>query len=127
MSLMSDNVHPSENGYQLMALNWFEHIKNIPLPSPPKPTNIHTVNKTQTFIEIAWDESIAKNLSHWVIEFSFFNKDLNYTLSTTNNSYKFNFNPFANASRYLYYRIKAVNYNQISSEFSEIHEIKIKD
>ncbi|MFQ6082976.1 MAG: GDSL-type esterase/lipase family protein [Candidatus Aminicenantia bacterium] len=31
-SLLSDGVHPSEKGYQLMADEWFEEIKNFPFP-----------------------------------------------------------------------------------------------
>ena len=122
LSLMSDNVHPSENGYQLMALNWYEHIKNI---APSIPTNIHTVAKTGTEIKLAWDDNIAEDFSHWVIEFSFFNKNFGYSYTTTINSYEFKINPFSNGI--LYFRIKAVNNNQVSSEFSDIIEIKLRD
>ena len=31
-SLLSDNNHPNEKGYQLMAETWFEKIKDIPFP-----------------------------------------------------------------------------------------------
>ncbi len=34
-SLMSDTVHPSEKGYQLMAEKWYEYLKNYP-PEIPK-------------------------------------------------------------------------------------------
>lgn len=33
-SLMSDTVHPSEKGYQLMAEKWFEFLKNYPPEIP---------------------------------------------------------------------------------------------
>ncbi len=122
MSLMSDNVHPSEEGYHLMAVHWFEYIKKI---APAIPTNIHILNKTQTLIKIAWDENIAETFSHWVIEFSFFNKDFSNSLSTEINSQEFKINPFSNNSLYL--KIKTVNNNDVSSEFSEVFEVKLRD
>ncbi len=33
-SLMSDTVHPSEKGYQLMAEKWYEYLKNYPPEIP---------------------------------------------------------------------------------------------
>jgi lysophospholipase L1-like esterase len=53
MSLMSDTVHPSEKGYQLMAEKWFSSLTNIP---PDVPTilsykySIDSISKTTAII-----------------------------------------------------------------------------
>jgi lysophospholipase L1-like esterase len=45
LSLMSDNLHPSEKGYQLMAEKWFEIIKGFP-PTTPKIISKKIVKKS---------------------------------------------------------------------------------
>ena len=60
-SLLSDYNHPSEEGYQLMAEEWFEEIKNFPFP----PIHIRvkrTYNEILFFRElgnaISWDDNL---------------------------------------------------------------------
>jgi lysophospholipase L1-like esterase len=59
-SLLSDYNHPSEEGYQLMAEEWFEEIKNFPFP----PLNFRvkrTYNEILFYRElgnaISWDDN----------------------------------------------------------------------
>ncbi len=72
-SLMSDNTHPSEQGYQLMAEEWFKVLKKIPPDQPEidlKETIFDYINR-ETGIRISLfpqKELDFKNFRVYVIE-----------------------------------------------------------
>ncbi len=52
MSLMSDTVHPSEKGYQLMAEEWFSSLKSIPPDVPIILSHKNTIDSVSNTVGI---------------------------------------------------------------------------
>jgi len=124
-SLMSDCVHPSEKGYQLMAEKWLESLKDIIIPGIPE--NITISNISPFRIEIQWSENNDENFSHYIIESGYSKNNLNRIINTSNNHYSF-INFFFNSplQSTLYFRIQAVNSYEHKSDFTSIFEAEFK-
>ena len=65
-SLLGDNHHPSEKGYQMMAEEWFKEIKNFPFP----PNNFRVERK---YDEILFYREILNHVT-WDDNFKIFDK-----------------------------------------------------
>lgn len=124
-SLMSDYVHPSEKGYQLMAEQWLESLEDIIKPKMPE--NITISNISPFRINIQWSENYEKNFSHYIIEFGYSTNNLDRTASTNTNSYSF-INFFFNSPLHstLYFRIQAVDSHEHKSDFTSIYKAEFK-
>lgn len=124
-SLMSDHVHPSEKGYQLMAEEWLKSLEDIIKPRMPE--NI-TISNTSPFrINIQWSKNYEENFSHYIIEFGYLKNNLNRIINTADNHYSF-INFFFNSPLHstLYFRIQAVNSHEHKSDFTSIFEAEFK-
>jgi len=124
-SLMSDYVHPSEKGYQLMAEEWLKYLEDIIKPRMPE--NITISNLSPFRINIQWSINHEENFSHYIIEFGYSINNLNRTISTTNNSCLF-INFFFNSPLHstLYFRIQSVNSHEHKSDFTSIYKAEFE-
>ena len=124
-SLMSDYVHPSEKGYQLMAEEWLKSLEDIIKPRMPE--NI-TISNTSPFrINIHWSKNYEENFSHYIIELGYSKNNLNRVINTADNNYSF-INFFFNSPLHstLYFRIQAVNSHEHKSDFTSIYKAEFK-
>jgi len=124
-SLMSDCVHPSEKGYQLMAEEWLKSLEDIIIVRIPE--NITISNISPFRIEIQWSENHEENFSYYIIEYGYLRNNLNRIINTSNNHYSF-INFFFNSplQSTLYFRIQAVNYYGYKSDFTSIYKADFK-
>lgn len=124
-SLMSDCVHPSEKGYQLMAEEWFKSLEDIIIVRMPE--NITISNISPFRINIQWSKNLEESFSHYIIEFGYSTNNLNRTASTNTNNYSFiSFFFNSHFQSTLYFRIQAVNSYGHKSDFTSIFEAEFK-
>ncbi|MBE0460737.1 MAG: SGNH/GDSL hydrolase family protein [Candidatus Aminicenantes bacterium] len=123
-SLMSDYVHPSENGYQLMAEEWLMSFKSL-LPQRPEKV---IITKTSPYrVVVQWSKNYEPNFSHYVIEFGYSPERLDRIVTTYTNSYEFIcFFPHYPFYSQLYFRIQAVDYEGDRSKFTPVYKIEFK-
>jgi len=120
--LMSDRVHPSQAGYQLMTWEWYYALIAIP---PAIPGDIHLIPLSPYSVEVQWQANIEPNFYYYQIEFGYDPVDLNMQTKSWSNTYIFNSEPFIPQTEpRLFFRIQAVNNLGVVSEFSPVIEIK---
>jgi len=124
-SLMSDVVHPSEKGYQLMAEEWLESLEDIIKPKIPENITISNISPFRTNVQ--WSKNYEENFSHYIIEFGYSTNNLDKIAITNTNSYSF-INFFFNSPLHstLYFRIQAVNSYEHKSDFTSIYKAEFK-
>jgi len=123
-SLMSDYVHPSEKGYQLMAEEWLISLKSLP---PQMPEEVIITKSSPYKFGIQWSENHEPNFSHYVIEFGYSFDRLDRVVTTYANKYEFiYFFPHYPFYSQLYFRIQAVDREGDRSEFTPLHKIEFK-
>jgi len=122
LSLMSDKVHPSEKGYQLMAEEWLRSLLSLP---PRVPRDITGFINTGYKITIQWPGNVELDFSHYILKFGYSPVSLNRTVMTSTASYTFIHFPL-HSSFFLriYFRIQAVDNAGNGSEFTPIKEIR---
>jgi lysophospholipase L1-like esterase len=123
MSLMSDNVHPSEKGYQLMAEEWL----NALLSFPPLPPGGITVYQSQSSITILWPENEERDVNHYVVKFGYSPNRLNRIVNTFATDFIFKYNPLSFPFQTkIYFQVQAVDNGGNGSEFTPIREVEFK-
>ena len=122
-SLMSDNVHPSEKGYQLMAEEWLAALLGL----PPLPPGGITVYRSQGSITILWAENPERDVSHYVVKFGYSPSRLNRIVTTTAVNYIFKYNPFFFPFQAkIYFQVQAVDNQGNGSEFTPVREVEFQ-
>jgi lysophospholipase L1-like esterase len=117
-SLMSDKVHPSEKGYQLMAEEWLIALLACP---PQTPWNILGVYDSRYKITLTWGENVEKDFSHYLIKFGFSPDHLYRTTTSPTPICTLLIFPFqALLHPKTYFSIQAVDMDGHGSEFSPI-------
>ncbi len=125
MSLMSDNVHPSEKGYQLMAEEWLQALLVFP---PPVPTGVTILNRTRNQITVQWLENIELDVVRYLIKFGYSPSTLNRTVTTSTAYYVFIYNPlFSPFNRNIYFQVQAVDSGGNGSEFTPVQEVAFNE
>lgn len=125
MSLMSDNVHPSEKGYQLMAEEWLRALLDLP---PLAPTGVTILNRSGNQITIQWSENIELDVVQYLIKFGYAPSRLNRTVTTSTAYYVFIYNPlFSPFNRRVYFQVQAVDSGGNGSEFTPVQGIKFNE
>jgi lysophospholipase L1-like esterase len=125
MSLMSDNVHPSEKGYQLMAGEWLQALLGLP---PLAPTGVAVLNRSRNQITVQWLENPELDVVRYLIKFGYSPSTLNRTVTTSTAYYVFIYNPlFSPFNREIYFQVQAVDSGGNSSEFTPVQEIAFNE
>ncbi len=117
-SLMSDNVHPSEKGYQLMANEWFSTIRSFP-PEKPKIEEIETIyDHTRGFtgIRIKVDEPVEPDFSEFEI---YYKTDTDKTFKLIDTFKTTEYKLFLAPGKTYYIYILARDIDGNASEYSE--------
>lgn len=122
VSLMSDGVHPSEKGYQLIAEEWLQSLLGLP---PPAPTGITILNRSRNQIMVQWSGNIELDVVQYLIKFGYSPSRLNRTVTTSAVHYVFLYNPlFSPFNRRIYFQVQAVDNGANGSEFTPVQEVK---
>lgn len=118
-SLMSDKVHPSEKGYQLMAEEWLKALLSLP---PRVPGNITGCINSGYKITIKWPGNVELDFSHYIIKFGYLPDTLNRTVITSTPRFTFiYFLPFLPHYPFhskIYFQVQAVDNGGNGSEFT---------
>jgi lysophospholipase L1-like esterase len=124
MSLMSDHVHPSEKGYQLMAEEWLRALLDLP---PRAPTGIIILNRSPNQITIQWLENIELDVVQYLIKFGYAPSRLSRTVTTSTAYYVFIYNPlFSPFNRRIYFQVQAIDNGGNGSEFTQVQEVRFR-
>ena len=124
MSLMSDNVHPSEKGYQLMADEWLKALLSLP---PRPPSGITVFPSSPTSITLQWSENQELDVTHYVIKFGYSPDRLNRIVTTAAVSFIFKYNPFFYPfQKKIYFQVQAVDNEGNGSEFTPVQEVEFQ-
>jgi lysophospholipase L1-like esterase len=125
ISLMSDHVHPSEKGYQLMAEEWLKALLALP---PPAPTGVTIFTRSRNQIGVQWLENIELDVVQYLIKFGYSPSRLNRTITTSTAYYVFIYNPlFSPLNRRFYFQVQAIDNGGSSSEFTPVQEIRFDE
>jgi lysophospholipase L1-like esterase len=125
MSLMSDHVHPSEKGYQLMAEEWLWTLLGLP---PPAPAGVAVLNRSRNQITVQWLENIELDVVQYLVKFGYSPYSLNRTVTTSTAYFVFIYNPlFSPFNRRIYFQVQAIDTGGNSSEFTPVHEIRFDE
>lgn len=124
-SLMSDNVHPSEKGYQLMAENWLDKLLEFP---PQPPSGLSTAKTAPLAATVSWNDNEELDLNHYILRFGYTPQNLSNTVSITGNSYELLFYPFYNPLyQRIFFRLEAVDNDGSVSESTALQQISSDD
>ena len=125
MSLMSDNVHPSEKGYQLMAEEWLRALLGLP---PLVPGGVTILNRSRNQITIQWAANIELDVVRYLVKFGYSPAALNRTVTTPTAHYVFIYNPlFSPFNRDIYFQVQAVDSGGNGSEFTPVQEVTFNE
>lgn len=125
LSLMSDHVHPSEKGYQLMAEEWLRALLALP---PQTPTGVTVLNRSRNQITVQWLENMELDVVQYLVKFGYSPSRLNRTVITSTAYYLFIYNPlFSPFNREIYFQVQAIDNGGNSSEFTPVHEIRFDE
>jgi len=125
MSLMSDSVHPSEKGYQLMAEDWLQVLLDLP---PMAPGSAAILSRSQNKITIYWAENTELDVVQYLIKFGYSPSRLNRTDTISTTYYVFIYNPlFSPFNRKIYFQVRAVDSGGNESEFTPVQEISFNE
>ena len=125
ISLMSDHVHPSEKGYQLMAEEWLRALLALP---PPAPTGVTILNRSRNQINIQWSENNELDVVQYLVKFGYTPSRLSRTVTTSTAYFVFIYNPlFSPFNRKVYFQVQAVDNGGNSSEFTPVHDIRFDE
>ncbi len=125
MSLMSDNVHPSEKGYQLMAEEWLQVLLDFP---PTTPTGVSILNRYQNQITVQWLENIELDVVRYLVKFGYSPAVLNRTVTTSTAYYVFVCNPLLSPfNQKIYFQVQAVDSGGNGSDFTPVQEIAFNE
>lgn len=120
ISLMSDNVHPSEKGYQLMADEWHK----ILLKMEPQAPSAAALNHVSPFKAIAgWPNNEELDLHHYVIRYGYGSERLLWSKEISSPSFEFVRFPYHDLSRTLYFQVQAVDNSGSGSRFSPVQPV----
>jgi lysophospholipase L1-like esterase len=121
MSLMSDNVHPSEKGYQLMAEEWLQALLGLP---PMVPTGVAILSRSRNKITVWWSENIELDVVQYLVKFGYSPSRLNRAVTLSTPYYVFIYNPLLSPfNREIYFQVQAVDSGGNASEFTPVQEI----
>jgi lysophospholipase L1-like esterase len=125
ISLMSDHVHPSEKGYQLMAEEWLRVLLALP---PPVPTGFTILNRSRNQIGVQWVENSELDVVQYLIKFGYSPSRLNRIVTTSTSYYLFIYNPlFPPFNRKIYFQVQAVDNRGNGSEFTPLQEVEFNE
>ncbi|MFC2145738.1 GDSL-type esterase/lipase family protein [Acidobacteriota bacterium] len=125
MSLMSDHVHPSEKGYQLMAEEWLRALLALP---PPAPTGVTILNRSRNQIGVQWLENIELDVVQYLVKFGYSPSRLNRIVTTSTAYYVFIYNPiFSPFNRKIYFQVQAIDNGGNSSEFTPVQGVRFNE
>jgi hypothetical protein len=125
MSLMSDGVHPSEKGYQLMAEEWLRALLGFP---PLVPTGVTILNRSLNQITIQWLDNIELDVVQYLINFGYSPSRLNRTVTTPTAYYVFIYNPlFSPFNQKIYFQVQAVDNGGNGSEFTPVQAVEFNE
>ena len=124
-SLMSDYVHPSPAGYEVMATRF--HTRLLALP-PSIPTNIEIVAATPYRVMMAWSPNSDFDNSGYQLDYGYSTDQLDRHASVLAPQFTFLRSPFQGSlNRHRYVQVRAVDrYGNISPE-SAIVEVSFSD
>jgi lysophospholipase L1-like esterase len=106
-ALMSDNVHPSEKGYQLMAESWHQVLLALP-PLPPRPAVLSSVTALRT--RAIWPANEELDIHYYEVQFGNSPVLMDRQATTVGPTFEFFRFPYQDqARRQLYFRIRAVD------------------
>lgn len=125
LSLMSDHVHPSEKGYQLMAEEWLRALLALP-PAPP--TGFTILNRSRNQIAVQWLENMELDMVQYLIKFGYSPSRLYRTATISTAYYVFIYNPlFSPFNRKIYFQVQAVDNQGNHSEFTPVQEVRFNE
>jgi lysophospholipase L1-like esterase len=125
ISLMSDHVHPSEKGYQLMAEEWLKALLALP---PLTPTGVTVFNRPVNQIGVRWSENIELDVVQYLIKFGYSPSRLTRTITTSTAYYVFIYNPlFSPFNRRIYFQLQAMDNGGNGSEFTPVQGIRFNE
>jgi lysophospholipase L1-like esterase len=125
MSLMSDNVHPSEKGYQLMAEEWLQALLGLP---PMAPSGVTILSRSRNKITVWWLENIELDVVQYLVKFGYSPSRLNRTVTLSTPYYVFIYNPLSSPfNRKIYFQVQAVDSGGNRSEFTPVQEIAFNE
>lgn len=125
ISLMSDHVHPSEKGYQLMAEEWLRALLALP---PLAPAGVTVLNRSRNQVTVQWLENIELDVVQYLVKFGYSPSRLNRTVTTSTAYFVFLYNPlFSPFNRKIYFQLQAIDTGGNSSEFTPVHDIRFDE
>ena len=125
LSLMSDHVHPSEKGYQLMAEEWLQALLALP---PPAPTGFTILDRSRNQIVVQWAENAELDVVQYLIKFGYAPSRLYRTATISPAYYLFIYNPLFNPfNRKIYYQVQAVDNQGNGGEFSPVQGVRFNE
>jgi lysophospholipase L1-like esterase len=125
MSLMSDNVHPSEKGYQLMAEEWLQALLGLP---PMAPSGVTILSLSRNKITVWWLENIELDVVQYLVKFGYSPSRLNRTVTLSTPYYVFIYNPLSSPfNQKIYFQVQAVDSGGNRSEFTPVQEIAFNE
>lgn len=122
LSLMSDELHPSEKGYQLMAEKWLHSLLDFP------PINISkTISSSSGFkVLIQWIKSPELDISKYKIKYGFSASNINREIFTSLPAYTIIITPmYKFFFKKIYFKVNPVDTRDNESTYSPIFIIEI--